>query len=318
MICLLLLLSQVMLPSYSYALGSAYIAAVDKAFPVSLGFLAVSLLSLFIVKKLWPQVPIQLLIIAAVFIFAIPFPAVFLTSLERYARYEVSHQHLTINFIEEAAAEGGPERLASLLKEGADPNVIVHGRTALCEVARVGSLEKARLLLNRGADIEIRNGTGETPLIIAATYGNAEMVHFLLDHKADVEAKDSEGRTALMEAVIQKRPDIVKILLNAGAYVDAINKWGETALMEAALRGRTDYIPLLLETGARINAQDNRGRTALYDSILCCFPETAQLLLNMGADVSIRDKDGCSAECLASSSNNRELTNLFSGYSMSK
>jgi ankyrin repeat protein len=57
-----------------------------------------------------------------------------------------------------------------------------------------------RLLLNRGADPNRRNGRGESPLHCAAMSGDNEVVELLLDHGADIKARDGEGWTPLHAA----------------------------------------------------------------------------------------------------------------------
>ncbi len=66
------------------------------------------------------------------------------------------------------------------------------GGTALHEVNDVGF---AKDLLARGAEINAKTKTGDTPLHMAAAGDNADLVAVLLEHGADVDAANSEGKT---------------------------------------------------------------------------------------------------------------------------
>ncbi len=67
--------------------------------------------------------------------------------------------------------------------------------TPLHEAAAMGHLEVARLLLERGADVNAKNKHGFTPLHFAAGIGHTDVAKLLLEHGADVNAKDEHGRT---------------------------------------------------------------------------------------------------------------------------
>src|SRR5580658_9340592 len=79
----------------------------------------------------------------------------------------------------------GKATLERLLKLGADPNRRNDANvTALMWAA--GSLEKTRLLLDHGADVNARSSDLRTPLMIAAGHpGNASVVKLLLEHHAN-------------------------------------------------------------------------------------------------------------------------------------
>ncbi len=52
------------------------------------------------------------------------------------------------------------------------------------------------MLLDRGADANVRDQFGDTPLIVACAKGHAETAALLLERGADPSVKDQEGRTA--------------------------------------------------------------------------------------------------------------------------
>jgi ankyrin repeat protein len=84
------------------------------------------------------------------------------------------------------------------------------------------NLEKVRLLLDKGADVNARSKQGRTPLVIAAAHdGNIEVMRLLIKKGADVKAKSPDGFTALISAASHGNVEAVKLLLARGADVNA-------------------------------------------------------------------------------------------------
>src|SRR6185369_6134596 len=89
----------------------------------------------------------------------------------------------------QAVLDGDTSSIRLLLENGADPNIRNEvGATALMWAA--GDLEKTRLLLDHGADVNVRSDDGRTPLLIAAGQAGCNAVAtLLLDRGANVAAK---------------------------------------------------------------------------------------------------------------------------------
>jgi ankyrin repeat protein len=80
------------------------------------------------------------------------------------------------------------------LAHGVDANFDVGlNNTRLTRAAELGQIEAARLLLDKGADLEHRNIIGQTPLLIAAGH-EMKMTLFLLERGADWKATDKRGK----------------------------------------------------------------------------------------------------------------------------
>ena len=62
-----------------------------------------------------------------------------------------------------------------------------------------------------GADVEVKNVDGLTPLMIACRYGHIETIMYLLEHGADVTETDKEDKTCLMWAVEENRIEAIMV-----------------------------------------------------------------------------------------------------------
>lgn len=90
------------------------------------------------------------------------------------------------------------------------------------------SLDKMRLLIERGASLDVRSSFGDTLLITAIKYCGAG-VPILLQAGANVDDTNTYNQTALICAVHFSNVNTVKVLLNAGANVLAVDAYGKTA-----------------------------------------------------------------------------------------
>ncbi|MBR6412676.1 MAG: ankyrin repeat domain-containing protein [Alphaproteobacteria bacterium] len=75
-------------------------------------------------------------------------------------------------------------------------------------------LEMVQWLLNNGANVDMADNQGWTPLMIAAYSGFTDIVTELLKHHPDTDKKNNRGSTAFDLAVFRNHPDIVRLLKN--------------------------------------------------------------------------------------------------------
>ena len=108
--------------------------------------------------------------------------------------------------------------------------------------------------------------------------GNVTEVKLLIRGGANVNVKDEHGWTPLHYAT--SHIEVAKVLIDNGANVNAENKYGTTPLHFA---GSTEVAKLLLDNGADVNARDGKGQTPLHKAVSEAHPEVADLLRKHGA-----------------------------------
>lgn len=120
-----------------------------------------------------------------------------------------------------------PELMRWLIDQGLDVNTENRfGKTALAEHAYFGDIDKMKLLLDCGADIEA--GT-YPPLFMAAKSHQPEAIRFLVERSADLHSENrlGHGRTAFKQAIAGADTDVlgpvlesIEVLLDAGSEID--------------------------------------------------------------------------------------------------
>jgi ankyrin repeat protein len=191
------------------------------------------------------------------------------------------------------------------------------GRTALHLAAECRSLdEEARTqlvaeLLKKGAQVNVKDKDGMTPLMMTIKARRMEMAVMLLEHMEGegLEAKDEQGRTAMHVAAQWGQAELVAVLVSKGAQVDVKDKDGNTPLMMAIKAGRIEMARMLLEhmEGEGIEAKDEKGSTAIHLAAKCgrrftdkeARTQLVAVLLSKGAQVDVKDKDGITPLMLA-------------------
>jgi hypothetical protein len=156
-----------------------------------------------------------------------------------------------------AALAGEYFRTADLLhRNGADLDVRGWGgRNPLHAAADSGNLEVVRILIDYDPTyINAGSESGWTPLLMASEGRNSKdgsVVRFLLEHGADINVVNQFGRTPLHEASHYGPLEVVRLLLEHGADVETKNEFGGTALQIAAKMERDEVVELLREHGAK-------------------------------------------------------------------
>ena len=93
-----------------------------------------------------------------------------------------------------AALRGNVEWSRKLIERGA--RIHRDGWTPLHYAACAPDADVLRLLLDKGAPIDSRSPTGDTPLMMAARYGNETSVNFLIAQGADLKLRNDRGAGA--------------------------------------------------------------------------------------------------------------------------
>jgi uncharacterized protein len=127
---------------------------------------------------------------------------------------------------------------------------------------------KAKALIDKPGStiINARDGdTGETALMIAIRRRDTPWMGFLLQSGADPNLKDQEGNTPLIVAAMNAFPDGVRVMLASRAQVDGSNGRGETALIKAVHMRDAPSVQLLLAAGADPDRTDNLAGLSARD-----------------------------------------------------
>lgn len=186
-----------------------------------------------------------------------------------------------------AAWWGQSEVIWILLKYEAEINAMDHeGQTALhyatlpvgTKLLDARQAKIAELLIANGAELNIKNKIGYTPLITAIIQDHMHTARTLIKNGADVNIQTPKGWTPLMFAAWLGRTSTIDSLLNRGSAVDAKSENGATALMFAAQAGHRDIVEILLAKGAEVNTKTDKGGTALMFAMAKGHTDIVELL----------------------------------------
>ncbi|TCM18020.1 ankyrin repeat protein [Novosphingobium sp. PhB165] len=114
---------------------------------------------------------------------------------------------------------------------------VTTGETALHVVTQRRDATWLNFLIGKGANVNLADDHGRTPLELAVNLGWREGVEILLDAKASTESSNDAGETPLIFAVHRKDVDMVKALLQAGANADRADNSGRSARDYANVEG---------------------------------------------------------------------------------
>ncbi|XP_041933228.1 histone-lysine N-methyltransferase EHMT2 isoform X1 [Alosa sapidissima] len=138
------------------------------------------------------------------------------------------------------------------------------GSTGLHHAAKLGHLDIVTLLLGTGqVDVNAQDSGGWTPIIWAAEHRHLDVIRALLDRGADVMLKDKEMNVCLHWASFAGSAEIAERILNAGCPLSSVNMHGDTPLHIAAREGYLDCVTLFLSRGADIDVMNREGDTPL-------------------------------------------------------
>ncbi|WP_428898000.1 Ankyrin repeat [Parelusimicrobium proximum] len=216
------------------------------------------------------------------------------------------------------------------------------GETLLITAAAAGNIDAFQLLLSRSADVnKPASTTGDTPVMAALKKNHRDMVVLLIQAGADLNMENKYGQTPLLLGIATRDASLVRILISRGAVTGARNemlisfaakndtlgvdtmlrlgirpelkdKKGYTPLMMAASLGNERMLTLLLSYHAKpdtIGGPDDS--TALIYAAKYNKPKCVELLMAKKADINIKNKNGETALYWAAYNNMAPVVDLL-------
>lgn len=182
-----------------------------------------------------------------------------------------------------------------------------------------------KFLIERGADINIQNNDGYTPLTYASDNDMIDIVRLLLEKKVDVNVKDLCGFNAFMVACCKGKIDIIRVFLeHLNKYPDSFdiydvdqrgrtglalacsfghedvakmiisysNTIDYTAMFEACYRDSCDIVEFMINKGYDINKQDVHNNTLFITACRENSKNIVKLLIKKGVNLNAQNEDG--------------------------
>lgn len=208
------------------------------------------------------------------------------------------------------ALERDDLRFAELvIKNGAN----VHERALLYNTAAWGTLGAVSLLLEAGADPRLENRDGfRTGLHGFGRNGDLAALEALLDAGAEINVRDQFGRTPLSRAMTNSNSDIIWRMIAAGAEIYEPESWS-TALHSASAVNppNLEIIEFVIAEGADPNYRDRKDITPLHLVAEGDGVEIAAALVAAGTDIDALDNNGDTPFLLALKKNNLPMAQAF-------
>jgi ankyrin repeat protein len=234
--------------------------------------------------------------------------------LTKGAKVDEDHWPNDRSLLDEVCAKG-PARMISLLVEfGADPiHLDRFGETPLDLALASKNEDAVGVLMKLARQRKPLELAAENAMENAAVRGYTDVARILLEKGLDVNGLTQQGSTYLGDAAFKQQVNMVRFLLANGADVGLHSRSGGTALHDAALGGSAVVIDLLLDNGANIDVRQlDTGATPLMLAASLNQREAVAALLRRGANPQLRDHSDRTALDHARETASPEVIDLLS------
>jgi hypothetical protein len=175
-----------------------------------------------------------------------------------------------------------------------------YGNTLLHLAVKSGSLECAKMLLNRGVDINVKDMDMNTPLHFAAKLKSSHCLEYLLKSGAEVCERNTSRNTPLHFAAQAACAESVKLLVeyisrsnshDVEIEVNSTNSNERTPLHLAAQSGSLECIKLLVENKSTVSTGDEIGNTPLHYAAMSGFVDSVKYLIVSGTNLLVTNNE---------------------------
>ncbi len=163
------------------------------------------------------------------------------------------------------ARTGNTKLMDKLIEKGVKGTDQAFIFTAYSTRGKANTVDAYEYLVNVGLNPNVANKEGITPLhIVAARSKDIKVVTYLLEKGLDVNAKDGEENTPFINAASRNNLEALKLLASKVKDINKSNKKGETALALAVKNNTKDVVSFLIEKGADLKFKDQKGNNIVY------------------------------------------------------
>ncbi|XP_065647735.1 ankyrin repeat and EF-hand domain-containing protein 1 isoform X3 [Hydra vulgaris] len=206
---------------------------------------------------------------------------------------------LQIQKLFQAIVKKDVEKVKKIVHNGV-PNLVnladpIQGIYSLHLAVRTNNETLVKVLINLGADCDVKSLEGCTPFMEAAYYGHIQALRLLLEYfpKANLAVTDNSGKNVLHYCLYptKRHTHCLQSIVNYGIDVD-LTMDDKSVLMYACQDGLQESVEILLEAGIDVNKQNKVGETALHIACFYGFKECVRLLIKYGANLGIPNANG--------------------------
>lgn len=167
----------------------------------------------------------------------------------------------------EAVRKKEGDKVETLLGEAGSTVILSRdlatGKGALHIVTERRDIAWLRYLVAKGADVNMRDDKGVTPIQLASGLGWLEGVAFLVERKADLDQSDDTGETPLINSVHRRDMAMMRVLLKGGADPDRSDNSGRSARDYARLEKGGQLLDVI-EANAKAKSAAGKAGSPVY------------------------------------------------------
>ena len=173
------------------------------------------------------------------------------------------------------------------------PTIAKEPEISILDAAKGGNTALVKQHISTGADVNVKNELGMTPLFLATGMGHKEIAELLISKGADLNAKDKNGGTPLHIASSRGQTEIAQLLIASNAEVNAMilsgSYKGITPLDFATKFKRTEIANLLRKHGGK-TGKELKGGEPVVKAAKPEPPKVEELLNSIGTPLNEMEK----------------------------